>query len=73
MLAKYTEFAGGSAADALGKGYIVLEQVGKAGSPGYSTMVYIDADGAEQAGGEMASAFLAGVFAPCLNEYSFIV
>lgn len=36
-------------------------------------MVFIDANGAAQAEGEMAVAFLEGVYAPYLNEYSFSV
>jgi Ca2+-binding RTX toxin-like protein len=73
VLAKHTEFDGGSAGDARAKGYVVLEQVGKAGEPGYGTRVYIDADGAGQSSGAQAVAFLEGVFTPYLNEYSFIV
>jgi Ca2+-binding RTX toxin-like protein len=72
VLDKYAEFSG-SAAEALGKGFIVLDQVGKAGEPGYGTAVFVDANGAGAAGGEMAVAFLENVFAGYLNEYNFIV
>lgn len=73
VLDKQTHFAGSTAAEALTQGYIVLRQFGAAGHSGYGTKVFVDANGAGKAGGEMQVAFLEDVYTPDLTQYNFIV